>query len=50
MIVTFLDEDLMEDSKRLTGKDFSFRESREITKNYKGSFSDAVIEDRRTEL
>jgi len=50
VIVTFLDEELQEDSKRITLKDFSFLKSREVTKNYKGSLSEDVIEDRRAEL
>jgi len=37
-------------TKRLTIKDFSFIRSRENSKRYKGSLSDAVIEDRRAEL
>lgn len=36
--------------KRLLLSDFSFAESRQILKNFKGSLSDAVIEERRAEL
>lgn len=50
VIVTFLDEELTNDSKRLTRNDFSFLKSRERSKRYKGSLSDAVIDDRKTEL
>jgi len=50
VIVTFLDEEISENSKRLTKKDFSFQKSREILNGFKGSLSDAVIEDRRAEL
>jgi hypothetical protein len=50
VIVTFLDEQLPDDSQRLTTKDFSFSRSREESKRYKGSLSDSVIEDRREEL
>jgi hypothetical protein len=50
VIVTFLDEELQSDSKRLTVKDFSFFKSREKSKRYKGSLSDAVIEERKSEL
>ena len=39
-----------ENTKRLTIKDFSLIGSREKSKRYKGSLSDAVIEDRRAEL
>jgi hypothetical protein len=50
VIVTFLDEELHNDSKRLKIKDFSFLKSREKSKRYKGSLSEAVIEDRKAEL
>jgi len=50
VIVTFLDEEYHNDSKHLTTKDFSFSRSREKSKRYKGSISDAVVEDRRVEL
>ena len=50
VIVTFLDEGLQHDSKRLTAKDFSFRKSREKSKGFNGSLSEAVIDDRKSEL
>ena len=50
VIVTFLDEDLQNDTKRLTIKDFSFLKSREKSKRYIGSLSDAVIDERKSEL
>ena len=50
VIVTFLDEELQNKSKRLSTKDFSFLSSREKSKRYKGSLSDSVIEDRKAEL
>ena len=50
VIVTFLDEEIKDDSKRLTTNDFSFLKSREKSKRYKGSLSDAVVEDRKAEL
>jgi len=50
VIVTFLDEETQDDSKRLTTKDFSFSKSREDSKRYKGSLSDSVIEDRKEDL
>ena len=50
VIVTFLDEELTNDSKRLSTNDFSFLKSREKSKRYKGSISDAVVEERRDEL
>ena len=50
VIVTFLDEEDHDDSRHLTTKDFSFSRSREKSKRYKGSISEAVVEDRRVEL
>jgi hypothetical protein len=50
VIVTFLDEELTANAKRLSTKDFSFLKSREKSKRFKGSLSDAVIEDRKAEL
>lgn len=49
VIVTFLDDEIQSDSKRLTTKDFSFGKSREKSKRYDGSLSDAVIDDRKSE-
>ena len=50
VIVTFLDEDLQNNTKRLTVKDFSFLKSREESKRYTGSLSDAVMDERKSEL
>jgi len=50
VIVTFLDDEMQNKSKRLSTKDFSFLASREKSKRYKGSLSDSVIEDRKAEL
>lgn len=50
VIVTFLDEEPPNEPKRLKIEDFSFLESREKSKRYTGSLSDAVIEDRKAEL
>lgn len=50
VIVTFLDDDLQNDTKRLTVNDFSFLKSREKSKRYSGSLSDAVIDERKSEL
>ena len=49
VIVTFLDEDIQNESKRLTSKDFSFLKSRDDSKRYKGCLSDVIIEDRKAE-
>lgn len=50
VIVTFLDEELQNEPKRLKVKDFSFLASREKSKRFIGSLSDAVIEDRKSEI
>jgi len=50
VIVTFLDEELTNDSKRLSSSDFSFLKSREKSKRYKGSLSEAVVNDRKAEI
>lgn len=52
VIVTFLNEKRAAQPapKRLTLDDFSFRESQEALKDDKGSFSDAVIDERREAL
>ncbi len=50
VIVTFLDEESKQVTQRLTSEDFSFRRSREKSKGFIGSLSDAVIEDRKSEL
>lgn len=49
VIVTFLD-DVQPSSKRpLSLSDFSFVQSQQNLENFKGSLSDALIEERRTE-
>ena len=50
VIVTFLDEIPMQNEKRLSLTDFSFSQSQKNLENFKGSFSDTVIEERRLEL
>lgn len=50
VIVTFLEESESVSEKRLTFDDFSFAKSREALKDYSGSLSDAVIEERRAGL
>lgn len=49
VIVTFLEDELQDGAKRLTVKDFSFLKSRKASERYKGSLSDAVIENRKEE-
>lgn len=50
VIVTFVDDDPNIEKKRLTFSDFSFLKSRDLLKNVKGPLSDAVIDERRSEL
>ena len=50
VIVNFLEEVDFETEKPLDLNDFSFAESRKNLENYKGSLSDAVIEERRSAL
>jgi len=49
VIVTFIDENA-DENKRLMLSDFSFAKSRASLKHVKGNISDAVIEERRSEL
>lgn len=49
VIVTFL-EDIQTLEKGLSLSDFSFAKSQKNLENFKGSFSDTVIEERRLEL
>ena len=51
VIVTFLEDPAMKPKhKRLTLANFSFSKTREALKDYKGSFSDEVIKERRESL
>lgn len=50
VMVTFMDEDILDEGKRLSINDFSFLKSRKLLKDVKGSISDAVIEERRSAL
>ena len=50
VIVTFLEDIQIPSAKGLSLSDFSFSKSQKNLENYKGSFSDAVIEERRLEL
>jgi hypothetical protein len=49
VIITFLDEIESISEKGLNLSDFSFSESKKLLKDYKGSFSDTVIEERQKE-
>ncbi len=50
VIITFLDEVNSISEKKVDLSKFSFKKSRALLKNYKGSLSDAVIEERRSAL
>lgn len=50
VIVTFLEDIQSQSEKGLSLSDFSFSKSQKNLENYKGSFSEAVIEERRAEL
>ena len=50
VILTFLDEVPTQSEKGLSLSDFSFAESQKNLENFKGSFSDTVIQERRLEL
>ena len=50
VIVTFLEDVQAQSEKGFLLSDFSFSQSKQILKNYKSSFSDAVIGERRAEL
>lgn len=50
VIVTFLEEIQNESSVGLSLSDFSFAKSQKNLENFKGSFSDTVVEERRHEL
>lgn len=48
VIVAFLEDVEEEETKKINLGDFSFNRAKEILKDYKGSLSDAVIEERRS--
>ena len=50
VIVTFLEDIQIQSEKGILLSDFSFSKSQKNLENYKGSFSDAVIEERRLDL
>lgn len=50
VIVTFLEDVKVKSDKGLSLSDFSFAQSQKNLEHYKGSFSDAVTEERREEL
>jgi len=50
VIVTFLEEVPAQTEKGLSLSDFSFKQSQKNLENFKGSFSETVIEERRSDL
>jgi len=50
VIVTFLEEIPIPTEEGLALSDFSFSESQKNLEDFKGSFSDSVVEERRVEL
>ncbi len=50
VIVTFLEDIQNESDNGLALTDFSFSKSRKNLQNYKGSFADTVIDERRADL
>lgn len=50
VITPYVDEVQSKSEKRISLSDFSFSESKKNLKSFKVSLSDAVIEERRTEL
>ena len=50
VIITFLDEIPNEKVKSLSLSDFSFSKSQKNLENFKGSFSETVIEERRLDV
>ena len=50
VIVTFLEEVRIASENELHLSDFSFSKSKKNLENFKGSFSDTIIEERRSEL
>lgn len=50
VIVTFLEEVTSSSEQKMTLTDFSFAKSQENLKSFEGSFSEAVVAERRAEL
>ena len=48
VIITFFEDVITQTGRGLKLTDFSFSKTRELLKDYKGSFSDTVIEERRS--
>jgi hypothetical protein len=50
VIVTFLEDVQNKSEKELHLSDFSFSKSKKNLENFKGSFSETIIEERRSEI
>ena len=50
VIVTFLEDIQIKSDNALALTDFSFSKSKKNLQNFKGSFTDTVIDERRTDL
>lgn len=50
VIITFLEEVKSSSVKNLSLSDFSFAKSQKNLENYKGSLSETIVEERRSEL
>ena len=50
VIVTFLEDIQSKSDNALALTDFSFSKSKKNLQNFKGSFTDTVIDERRTDL
>ena len=50
VIITFLEDIEPLSNEKLQFSDFSFSKTRELLKDFKGSFSDEVIKERRNEI
>ncbi|MEK6682517.1 MAG: hypothetical protein AABY79_11205 [Nitrospirota bacterium] len=48
VVVTFLDEVKAPEKKKVNINNFSFKIAEELLESYKGSLSDAIIEERRS--
>jgi hypothetical protein len=50
VIVTFLEDLQSQSESRISLSDFSFTKSKKNLENFKGSFTDTLIDERRSEL
>jgi len=50
VLITFLEDSDVQDKMPSRKNTFSFKKSKELLKNYKGSLSQAVVEERRSHV